>query len=81
MPNLYVRLTNDQLDILQACVGMGAAMAYTVGQNRNFPFLSKVARELDEVIRDPVIGDIGNNDDTASSDYPIVQQVKGKDSV
>ena len=52
MPTLQIRLTNDQIDILQACVGMGASMAYMVDQRKTFPFLRDLATELDEVIRD-----------------------------
>ena len=52
MPTLQIRLTNDQIDILQACVGMGASMTYIVDQRKTFPFLRDLAKELDEIIRD-----------------------------
>ncbi len=76
MPSLYVRLTNDQLDILQSCVGMGAATARMLGNLYAFPFLHDLAKELDEIVRDDVSGrgDTGNRDMTSPS-HPIAQQV------
>ena len=79
MPKLYVRLTNDQLDILQACVGMGASMAYMVERRRiTFPFLRDLAQELDEIVRDSIADDVG---ETVFSSHPIVQQVAGKEKL
>ncbi len=81
MPNLYVRLTNDELDILQSCVGMGAATAHMLGNLYAFPFLGDLAKELSGVVRDDIAGDTGPRVDTVLSNYPVVQQVSYKTAV
>lgn len=78
MPNLYVRLTNDQLDILQSCVGMGAATAHMLGNLYAFPFLGDLAKELSEIVRDDIAGDTGPMGETDRSNHPVVQQVSHK---